>query len=312
MSDRLITRSSIRRRLAAASGAACWHLPGLREARRCNRPPPRRAYAHVLLISIDGMHAIDLARFIGRASGFGPRRAGAAGRRLQQCRRREAERFLSRPACHVTGGSPASTGVYYDDSYDRTLSAPGSNCAVKGSGDRLRRIHRHRSRQGRRSGGIDPKKLPLDPAHGCKPVYPHSFLRVNTIFEVVKAAGMRTAWSDKHPAYDLVNGPSGKGVDDLYTPEIAAGGADGDAAKAEAYDDCKVAALLNEIDGKDHGGDKTVGVPALFGMNFQAVSVTAEGRPAAAIATARAMPSDVLGRGASTIPTAPSASSSPS
>jgi len=31
---------------------------------------------------------------------------------------------------------------------------------------------------------------------------------------------MRTAWSDKHPSYDLVNGPSGNGVDDLYTPEI--------------------------------------------------------------------------------------------
>jgi len=45
-------------------------------------------------------------------------------------------------------------------------------------------------------------------------------LRSNTIFEVVKASGGHTAWADKHPAYDLVNGPSGKGVDDLYTPEI--------------------------------------------------------------------------------------------
>jgi len=26
--------------------------------------------------------------------------------------------------------------------------------------------------------------------------------------------------SDKHTSYDLVNGPSGTGVDDLYTPEI--------------------------------------------------------------------------------------------
>jgi hypothetical protein len=37
---------------------------------------------------------------------------------------------------------------------------------------------------------------------------------------VVRAKGGRTAWADKHPAYDLVNGPSGKGVEDLYTPEI--------------------------------------------------------------------------------------------
>jgi len=61
---------------------------------------------------------------------------------------------------------------------------------------------------------IDPAQLAVDPKT-CKPIYPHSLLRVNTIFEVVKAAGLRTAWADKHPAYDLVNGPSGLGVDDL-------------------------------------------------------------------------------------------------
>jgi hypothetical protein len=50
---------------------------------------------------------------------------------------------------------------------------------------------------------------------------PHHFLRVNTVFEVVKAAGGYTAWSDKHRAYDFVLGPSGTGVDDLFSPEIA-------------------------------------------------------------------------------------------
>src|SRR5262249_42390901 len=97
--------------------------------------------------------------------------------------------------------------------------------------------------------------------------------RVNTIFEVIKSAGMRTAWSDKHPAYELVNGPSGQGVDDLYTPEIAS--TNGTPAGTEAYDSLKVQAILNEIDGKDSTGlFTTVGVPAIFGMNFQAVSVT--------------------------------------
>ena len=46
-------------------------------------------------------------------------------------------------------------------------------------------------------------------------------IRVNTVFEVVKAAHLPTAYSEKRPAYDFLNGPSGKGVDDLYTPEIA-------------------------------------------------------------------------------------------
>ena len=35
-----------------------------------------------------------------------------------------------------------------------------------------------------------------------------------------KAAGLRTAWTDKHPSYEWTNGPSGKGVDDFYGPEI--------------------------------------------------------------------------------------------
>jgi hypothetical protein len=44
--------------------------------------------------------------------------------------------------------------------------------------------------------------------------------QTNTIFEVAHEAGLASGWSDKHPAYDIVNGPSGAGVDDLFTPEI--------------------------------------------------------------------------------------------
>ena len=39
------------------------------------------------------------------------------------------------------------------------------------------------------------------------------------------------------------------------------------------YDNLKVTAVLNWIRGLDHTGTATVGVPAIFGMNFQAVSV---------------------------------------
>ena len=68
----------------------------------------------------------------------------------------------------------------------------------------------------------------LDPDHmqrklvdgKCAPVYPHEYVRTNTIFEVIKEAGRRTAWSDKHPAYEDLSGPSGKGIDELYAPEI--------------------------------------------------------------------------------------------
>ena len=124
---------------------------------------------------------------------------------------------------------------------------------------------------------LDPAALPVDPAT-CTPLYPHNYIRVNTVFDVAHAAGLHTAWSDKHPAYEILSGPDGTGLDDLFTPEINsvadAAGDDWttDNALTMEYDSFKVAAILNEIDGLDHSGTHHVGTPAVFGMNFQTVS----------------------------------------
>ncbi|HEX6556818.1 MAG TPA: alkaline phosphatase family protein [Ktedonobacteraceae bacterium] len=226
---------------------------------------------HVLLISVDGLHAVDLARYVR----VYPHSTLAA---LSSDGVTYTNATTSRPSdsfpgilSMTTGGTPRSTGVFYDASYDRKLSPPGSNCATVGTPVFYDESIDFDSTKIDGGGGINPAALPLDPSKGCTPVYPHSFLRVNTIFEVAREAGLRTAWSDKHPAYDLLNGPSGKGVEDLYNPEIAS--VPVETVPTEAYDSLKVQAILNEIDGKDHTGTKTVGMPAIFGMNFQAVSV---------------------------------------
>ena len=253
---------------------------------------------HVLLISIDGLHASDLTRFVASNPASALAKLASRGTSFLNASTSKPSDSFPGLLAMVTGASPKFTGVYYDDSYDRLLSAPGSNCSTKGTEvvyDESIDINSDRLDAG---GGIDPAKLPRDGSRGCTPVYPHQFLRVNTIFEVAKAARLRTAWSDKHPAYDIVNGPSGQGVDDLFNPEIAFVGPSGSPAdnvpNAEAYDDIKVVAVLNEIDGKDHTGKTVVGTPAIFGMNFQAVSVgqktvgylDAAGTPAPALADA--------------------------
>jgi len=229
---------------------------------------------HVLLISIDGLHAADLKRFVAEH----PQSTLAM---LSERGTTYTSASASRPSdsfpgllAMITGGTPKTTGVYYDDSYDRNLlppltfkagDTPGTEVVYDESVDKdLNAIDG--------GGSINPDALPRDPVTK-KPVYPHSFLRVNTIFEVAKAAGKYTAWSDKHLSYEIVNGPSGNGVDDLYTPEIAAGGTTGSMTLTLTYDGLKVAAILNEINGKDHTGQKNTQVPAIFGMNFQAVSV---------------------------------------
>ncbi len=132
------------------------------------------------------------------------------------------------------------------------------------------------------SSHIDPTHLPMRLKAGkCEPVYPHQFQRLNTIMELIHEADRRTAWSDKHPAYEIISGPSGKGLDELYAPEINStsvpgqSGADWttDPSFTRTYDQLKVTAVLNWIKGFDHTGTTKVGVPAIFGMNFQAVSV---------------------------------------
>src|SRR6266850_3900084 len=124
----------------------------------------------------------------------------------------------------VTGGSPVTTGLFYDVSYDRAIFDATNTTCTGGAGNMMvfdESIDLYNS-QNVSLDVIDPTKLPRyrDANGNCVALWPPSALRTNTIFEVVKSTGRHTAWADKHPAYDLVNGPSGTGVDDLYTPEI--------------------------------------------------------------------------------------------
>jgi hypothetical protein len=148
---------------------------------------------------------------------------------------------------------------------------------------------------------IDPQKLPRDPFASCAPVYPWNFIRANTIYGVIQAAGGRTAWADKHAVYAAVSGPTGtanpSNVDDYYSPDVNSdviplpgihtatnlscdtipdpnGGAWTDSFQnIKCYDQLKVDAVLNWIRGRTHLGGSKAPVPAIFGMNFQAVSV---------------------------------------
>jgi hypothetical protein len=228
----------------------------------------------VLLLSIDGLHAFDLERFIAN-------RPDSALAHLSHHGRTYTAASATRPSdsfpgllAMLTGGTPRSTGVYYDDGYDRALASPSAPCVP---GARVQWKQNLDVLPFSFTTTIDPSKLPHVPTGECGSlVWPHQFPQVNNVFEVVKAAGGRTAWSDKHPAYEFVRGPSGDGIDDLYTPEITApsGVATTNSfALTIAYDDMKVAAILNEIRGLDHDGVNYVGVPTVFGMNFQAVSV---------------------------------------
>ncbi|HTC49727.1 MAG TPA: alkaline phosphatase family protein [Candidatus Aquilonibacter sp.] len=309
---------------------------------------------HVILLSIDGMHAVDLyncTHGITGANGGDPYCPNLA--LLTQTGINYTNASSSKPsdsfpgmAALASGGTPKSTGLYYDVAYDRVLDAPEKTtgtglgpgpCVPYGvptgtttdndQGVDLddTKLNGGAPGAGLTEGGIaslDPKKLSRDPAAGCAPIYPWNFIRVNTAFGVIHAAGGYTAWIDKHPSYSFVGGPGGKGLDDYYSPEVSSavvplpgvktlegaacdpirdpiGAAAWNASfeNIQCYDAIKVYGLLNQIAGKTHSGAPAQ-VPAVFGMNFQSVyvgeSVNEAGVGAGGYKNAAALPSDRL------------------
>ncbi len=231
--------------------------------------PANAPARHALLISVDGLHGSDLTYYI--EAHPHSTLAALARQGIDYGHARTVGPADSFPGllALITGGTPAATGVYYDVTYDRSLSPAGGDCHQRGAA-----VPYNEAIDATTAGmqdTIDPARLPRDPRDGCRPVYPHAYLRVNTVFEAVRAAGGYTAWTDKHPAYELVQGPSGHGVDDLFLPEIGANyearqtapakGITASLARTEAYDDMKARAVVNEIDGLTHDGARRAPVP---------------------------------------------------
>ncbi|HYZ21662.1 MAG TPA: alkaline phosphatase family protein [Rhodopila sp.] len=272
-------------------------------------PAIARHYDHVLLVSIDGMHAVDLTNWV-------EHHPDSNLARLSQTGLTYPNAFTTAPSdsypgitAQVTGASPRTAGLFYDDSYDRTAypskafytsrglpdpgctGTPGAELTNHEALDKTYDFSSGVVADITGGGTLGQVYTQLDPDHmqrrlvdgDCRPMYPHEYMRTNTVFEVIKAAGGLTAWSDKHPAYENLSGPSGKGIDDLFAPEInaqmvlpgAPAGQDNTTsfAAVRAYDSIKVNAVLNWIDGYNSTRTAQPGVPAIFGMNFQAVSV---------------------------------------
>jgi hypothetical protein len=208
---------------------------------------------HVLLISIDGMHAVDFENCV--TSNACPTLASLGKTGVNYTRTTTSRPSDSFPGLMalVTGGSPRTVGAFYDVAYDRVLAPPkiATGNALPGGDCVVGQIHRNSDgstgtqteyEEGNEfdetqlngrpfpptspldaiDGGvksINPDRLIRDPFNNCKPVYSWNFVRTNTIFGVIHRAGGYTAWSDKHAAYASVSGPNPS--PDLH-PEVPA------------------------------------------------------------------------------------------
>src|SRR5271155_465931 len=168
----------------------------------------------VLLISIDGMHALDFINCEHGISGvnggnpYCPNLAELAETGVNYLGASTSKPSDSFPGLMalVTGGSPRTVGAFYDVAYDRSLDPPATTTenGVAGSPglctpgapptgtttefDEGIDIDQTQLNGGAPAGvdggvaSIDMNKLERDPANNCAPVYPWNFVRTNTIF----------------------------------------------------------------------------------------------------------------------------------
>jgi hypothetical protein len=285
---------------------------------------------HVLLISVDGMHQSDLKWYAARHPDSELAKLAHGGREYTNDHTSNPSDSDPGGTAIMTGGDPKVTGIYYDDEYSHDVYPPGTtNCSGPVTGgdviydspdDKLNAVAdllhngsgntfpsfdeggsiypggvdkdpgKIMNLTSHPQSGLNPASFPVN-AKTCTPITPWNFVGVNTIFQVIHSAGMRTAFAEKHAIYSSFDGPGsdGRSIDDLFTPEIDAQAvepngvpypSDGawadDNAATKQYDSYKVQAVINWIHGYEHSGKgPKVGTPAIYGMNFQSVS-TAE------------------------------------
>jgi len=169
----------------------------------------------VLVISIDGMHALDLALWPKNNPGSAIGQLAVQGLNFTNASTTKPSDSIPATAAIFSGGTPAVTGMWYDDAYNRAWFAPATP-----------RARAHRETVFSLKGDIDVDPLPLTPVATNETVDPNkvragwltgyahrscatNMIRVNTVFEVIRNNHGLTAYSDKTASYEFLNGPSG-------------------------------------------------------------------------------------------------------
>lgn len=172
--------------------------------------PTDHPAAHVILLNVEGLHALDLARFVASHPDSALASLTAHGVTYTDAHSPRPDPLAGLLAL-TTGGTPISTGIVTQDLFIRTPNT----------------------------------------------AEPHTLLRVNTIFEVVRAKIGPTAWAGSSTTQtDLLRGPSGTGLTD---------------ACPAPTDELRLAAVLRWLDAHNCANQPEPS-PALLGMTFTAIA----------------------------------------
>jgi hypothetical protein len=207
-------------------------------------------YKQALFLSFDGLHQFDVVDYIAQFPNSTWASIVKNAVVYSNARASSPSDSLPATAALFAGASPRNSGIFWETSWDRALYPGGSNCkGAAGTVCDYSEACDLNSSAIDGGGGFNLAVLPMQKtAWGCETVYPHNFIRVNTMFEVGRANGLVTAYADKHPSYEFLNGPSGFGLSQGYFPEIASFHSTLDAH--EAWDDlhCLSTSLPSTLD----------------------------------------------------------------
>ena len=144
---------------------------------------------HVLLVSVDGLHALDVANYVAAHPGSAMAELSSHGVTFSNARTPANSDSFPGLLAQVTGGSPISHGLFYDVSYDRTIFDPTNTTCSGGAGNMMvfdESIDQYNSAIVSLNV-IDPA-LPdhIDANGEVRSATAHNAIHSNTIFEVVR------------------------------------------------------------------------------------------------------------------------------
>jgi hypothetical protein len=169
----------------------------------------RSSIAHVLLVSVDGLHQSDVEWYVSNHPSSELAKLVGGGAEYARAQTPISSDSFPGMTAQVTGGNPRTTGIYYDDEYSHAVLPAGTtSCHGQPTGGEVIYDSPDDKDATRLDAGegltglpgsilemtahphslLNPAALPVNP-QTCAPIYPHEYLQVNTIFEVAHNHG---------------------------------------------------------------------------------------------------------------------------
>jgi hypothetical protein len=118
--------------IGSAGTAAAATTPALTAS---STAAPKSPVEHVLLLSVDGLHASDLAYYVAHHRNSALAELVEDGTDYTNARTTFPSDSFPGMIAQLTGGGPGTTGVFYDDTYHHALLPPGTvDCATAAKG----------------------------------------------------------------------------------------------------------------------------------------------------------------------------------